>query len=215
MKQEISLIAGLMQQRGTLSITHIGSLLSMLGIVTACGVTLSSDAPVPIVRPLILALAPLVLLVRLNVESLAMLQQIVCFYLVAILFNEAHLRYISFVVLSRTVSVSVGVVPLAFCVLGYVFEKTESCDLSPSVGSRGAWCGWVAMAALVLAHAVVLILLLHRFYGYGYEHSLGALGHLSMYIVLFAVLHRRIAEPWFRYALGVLMAAFYAIYSIM
>jgi len=215
MRQEIGAVTRRKPLPWALVITHSGALLSLLGVLVACGLMLSSKLSVPIPRPLILALGPLVLLLRWNVPWLIPLRQIVCLYLVAILFNEVHLRYVSFVVLSRTVSVSLAVGPLTLCILGFVLGRTPSRHPSSWVGAPGLWYGWIGTAAVVLAHAVVLALVLHKLYGYGYEHTQAALGHLSMYIVLFAVLYDRLAERWFSGAVGVLVAVSYTLNSIL
>jgi len=184
--------------------------LPVLAIAAACATAFMKGLPIAIERPGVLIVASILILLPSRRELVRILQSVTALYLVCVLVNEAHLRYLAIPGLSAGIRISCSVVPLALLAAGYLADRwiTRGSDGRSLLSSlRGAW---LLAGGIVIAHMAVLGLLLHRFYGYGYEQDLRVLGSLALYYLVFLGAWRPLGRPWVRRAAGLILAIFYA-----
>ena len=191
-------------------VTAAAACLPVLAIAAACAAAFMKGLPIVIERPSVLIAASILILLPSRRELVRILQSVTALYLVCVLINEAHLRYVAIPGLSAGIRISCSVVPLALLATGCLADRwtTYGSDGRSLLSSlRGAW---VLAGGIVIAHMAVLGLLLHRFYGYGYEQDLRVLGSLALYYLVFLGAWRPLGRPWVRRAAGLLLIIFYA-----
>lgn len=191
-------------------VTVAAACLPVLAIAAACAAAFMKGLPIVIERPSVLIAASILILLPSRRELVRILQSVTALYLVCVLINEAHLRYMAIPGLSPRIRISCSVVPLALLAAGYLADRwtTPGSDGRSLLSSlRGAW---VLAGGIVVAHIAVLGLLLHRFYGYGYEQDLRVLGSLALYYLVFLGAWRPLGRPWVRRTVGLILISFYA-----
>ncbi len=184
--------------------------LPVLAMTATCVAAFMKGSPIAVERPGVLIAALILVLVPSRCELVRTLQSITALYLVCVLVNEAHLRYLAIPGLSARIRISCSVVPLVLFAAGYLADRwaTHAGDGRSLLSSlRGAW---LLAGGVVIAHMAVLGLLLHRFYGYGYEQDLQVLGSLALYYLVFLGAWRPLGRPWVRRAIGLILLIFYA-----
>ena len=188
----------------------VAACLPVLAIAAACATMFMKGLPIAIERPSVLIAASILILLPSRRERVQILQSVTALYLVCVLINEVHLRYLAIPGLSSGIRISCSVVPLALFAAGCLVDRwtTHAGDgrFLPS-----SLCGaWLLAGGIVIAHMAVLGLLLHRFYGYGYEQDLWVLGTLALYYLVFLGAWRPLGRPWVRRAAGLVLLIFYA-----
>ncbi len=183
--------------------------LPVVAMTAACATAFMKGLPIAIERPGVLIAASILILVPFRREVIRIIQRVTALYLVWALIHEAHLRYLAIPGLSGGIRISCSMVPLAFFAAGYLADRwaTHASDGRSLLSSlRGAW---LLAGGIVIAHMAVLGLLLHRFYGYGYEQDLRVLGSLALYYLVFLGAWRPLGRPWVRRAIGLILVIFY------
>jgi len=188
----------------------IGFSLSATAIITACYVCLTSEMPVPIVHPEILAVASLFLLIPFasnhNAEKL---QKITAFYLVSVLVNELSQQNFQLQSNAIGVTISYGFPVFLLCAIAYVAEKISAADKFHNSAIIDTLPAWLFAAAIIILHMAFLTPILIRFYGYGYERNITVLGNLCLYLLLFIALWGKLGNPCFLRFAGVILTLFY------
>jgi Ca2+/Na+ antiporter len=86
--------------------------------------------------------------------------------------------------------------------------------IAPEGADRDIVSCWYIAFAMIAGHMMVLALLLKGFYGYGYERDVPVLGNLSLYLLLFLLIWRRLDSTAFRRLAGVALLIFYITVTI-
>ncbi len=143
-----------------------------------------------------------------------LLQKVVGLCLIAVLFSQVYAQYITISIASRRISISRSVGPFLLCVLGSVLmwrrphASADIADQSPLLRA------WLVAFGIIIAHMVVLALLLHKFYGYGYENNLRVLAHFSLHFLLFLALWNPLGRPNARWFMGFILMGLYVIIAM-
>jgi hypothetical protein len=158
--------------------------LPVLGVVAACWLSFSSNMPVPIERPWLLALGALAAMLPFTSPRAQVLQGILVFYLMSIPMSELSTRYFTVTIAARPVGICYSFLVLCLCGIGYVAGRLVS---QPADLNR-KWPTLVPVYALALAviaaHMLGLSALLTHVYGYGFERDPSTLGQVSLYLLL-------------------------------
>ena len=192
-------------------IERLGVGLSVTGVLVVALTAMLCPVPIPIERPWILAIASSLLLVPAREHRFVLLQRFIGLYLIAVLFNQVYDQYATVSIASRQIGISRSVGPLLLCAAGSVlmwFRPKESIDVARRARLLWAWCTALGIA---MAHLLILALLLHRFYGYGYENDFRVLAHLALYFLLFLVLKRPLDHRGSRILSGLTLLVSYAV----
>jgi hypothetical protein len=181
--------------------------LPVLAVATACVGTMRVGVPIAIEKPSLLIVASILIVVPSRRERIRALQGVMALYLICIPMNEIHLRYFS--VLGPGIRASCSAVPLTLLAVAYLADWSLRPDAEKpwTSGFRDAW---LLAGGIILAHMAVLGLLLHRFYGYGYEQDLRVLGSLALYFLIFLTSRRPLSRPYVRQAIGLILVVFFA-----
>jgi len=181
--------------------------LPVVAVAAACGIAAAGDLPLPIQRPWVLVVASILIAIPSRRPHVRLLQQIVALYLICVCINEAHLRYLWFSVGVLSVSLAYSAIPLLVFAAGYVANRRAARAADGALRS-GLMSGWLVAAGVVLAHMAVLAVLLHRFYGYGYEHDLAVLGNLALYVLVFLTAWPQLSDTRRRLAIALVLLIF-------
>ena len=194
--------ATIAHSRNTPDMASLGRLaataLPVLGILAACWLSFSSDMPVTIERPWLLALGALAAMLPLTSPQAELLQSMLVFYLMSIPVSELCTRYFTTSVAARPIGICYSVVVLCLCGLGYVAGRLVPWpeDLNRQ------WPTLVPAYALALvvvaAHMLGLSALLIRIYGYGFERDVNTLGQISLYLLLLLFCWGSLGRAWTR-----------------
>ncbi len=185
--------------------------LSLTGVLAVGLTAMFSRISVPIERPWVLAIASAFLLVPVREHRVVLLQKVVGLYLIAVLFNQVFAQYVTISIASQRISISRSVGPFLLCALGAILmwrrphASADTADQSPLLRA------WLIAFAIIITHMLVLALLLHHFYGYGYENNFRVLAHLSLHFLLFLVLMRSLDHYGFRILSGLALIVTYTI----
>ena len=68
---------------------------------------------------------------------------------------------------------------------------------------------WIMAVVLITVHLLALLWMLREFYGYGHEHDLKVLGHITLYLLLFIMLWPYLKHLRCRQIAGFVLAVFY------
>jgi hypothetical protein len=203
-------IATKCRQAGAAEVTTaVGFCFSLAGVIAACLLCLLSKARITVERPALLVLAALLILVPFKSQAAVLLQKIVVFYLFGVVVNESASRYIHIALISGGVSVSYTAVVVLLCAIGYLLGKLNSGKTTVTGGKSELLWGWALALGIIIVHIVVLAVLLNRFYGYGHERDLNALGGLCLYVLLFVFIWHKLANMRFRQTVGLVLVLFY------
>ena len=182
MKERIVAYSRRQMRTGTI-VKTLAFCLPIMAVVLACSLSFSLQMPISIEKPIILVLGAIFILIPLKFEVIARLQQIIGFYLIVVVVSQLSSNYFTPPLLPAGISVSYSIIVLFLCTTGYFLEKIDS--HSPLKTSSGnVMHSWLFALAIIVAHMVLLSLVLHRFYGYGYEQNLAVLGNLILYFLL-------------------------------
>ena len=184
--------------------------LPIMAVVLACSLSFSLQMPISIEKPVILVLGAIFILIPLKVEVIARLQQITGFYLIIVVVSQLSSNYFTPPLLPAGISVSYSIVFLFLCTTGYFLEKIGS-HRPLNTSSGNILHSWLSVLAIIVVHMVLLSLVLHKFYGYGYERNLAVLGKLILYFLLFLVLWKKLYESHLRQCIGLIMTIFYLV----
>lgn len=184
--------------------------LPVLAVAAACVGTMRVGVPIAIEKPSVLIVASILIVVPSRRERIRALQGVMALYLICIPMNEVHLRYFSILGLSPGIRASCSAVPLSLLAAGHLADRLlrHGGERPLTSGLRAAW---LLAGGIIMAHMAVLGLLLHRFYGYGYEQDLRVLGSLALYFLVFLTCRRPLSRPYVRQAIGLILVAFFAV----
>ena len=191
--------------RAAAAVAAVG--LPALAVAVACVGTLRVGVPLAIEEPGVLLVASILIVIPSRRERIRALQGVMALYLICIPMNEIHLRYFS--ILGPGIRASCSAVPLTLLAAAHLADRS----LRP--GAERPWtsalcAAWLLAGGIILAHMAVLGLLLHRFYGYGYEQDLRVLGSLALYFLVFLTSRRPLSRPYVRQAIGLILVVFFA-----
>jgi len=199
------------RDRGVLSLALSENLavgVMLLGIVAACVAAWFSKIPIPIEQPAVLAVAATFLLIPSTSHTLVILGNIIGIYLLAVPFNEIYARYAAIPLGSSALVISYSLWPLLLCAAGSLLMR-RYVSMTENPGGSAMLGAWLAAIVILLAHMIVLAILFHATYGYGYEDDLQVLAHLSLYFLLFLVFWQPLGHRTFRQPAAIILAAFY------
>lgn len=183
--------------------------LILSGIAGACVLAWFSRVATPIERPILLAAAALVLLVPSRGQTPALLRKVVGIYLIAVPFNEIYSQYAVLPFGAGGLAISYSVGPFLLCGLGCLWLRFRQRHAEESPGWSPLLTAWLLALGLVVAHMIVLAILFHATYGYGYEDDFPVLAHLSLCFLLFLLLWRSLDRRALRLSAGLFLTAFY------
>lgn len=185
--------------------------LPLISLVIACRLTFLPHWSFTIEKPFILLAGSLFVIIPFKTENIITLQRIITFYLFCIVVNQIAAQYFSLPIFSMNISYSAVV--LLLCGIAFFLGKvclitTEilQTDKNPTIIS-----GWIVAFAVIIIHMLFLSLILKKVYGYGYESSLNVLGNLSLYLLLFLTLWKKLKELRFRQSFGLILIIFFII----
>lgn len=184
--------------------------LPIIALVIACTFNFFSQILVSIEQPVILIFGALFILLPLRSEAIITLQKIIGFYLFCVIVNQFSLHYFSFSFMSLNTSISYSAIVLSLCATGYILGKVNSSTTQQENEGGDIISSWILALSIVIIHIILLSLILNKFYGYGYERNLNALGNLCLYFLLFIVLWNKFDILRFRLSTGLILA----IYSV-
>ncbi len=197
----------LLTVRRTVAIVGFG--LPILAAVVACIRALLVPLPIVIERPAALVVAAILTLAPLRRQSIEILQRVVVVYLLCIVVNEVHLQYVKIAILPLDIRIAGSALPLALLIAGWLADRRTS----PGTQERDSpelLTGWLVAGGVILAHMAVLAVLLHVFYGYGYEEDIHVLGGFALYFLVFLACWRPLRQTRLRQAVGLVLTLFYA-----
>jgi len=188
----------------------IGFSLSATAMIIACYVCLTSEMPVPIEHPVILAAASLFLLIPFTSNhNTKKFQKIIGFYLISVLVNELSLQNFQLRGNFINTTISYNFPVFLLCTIAYMVEKISAADSFQNSTIIDTLPAWLFAAAIIILHMAFLIPMLIRFYGYGYERNITVLGNLCLYLLLFIALWGKLSKPCFLRFTGVILTLFY------
>jgi len=186
----------------------LGLFLPVLAVIVACCINLLREMTIPVDRPVILVLGSISMLVPFRSELPNTLQKIVGLYMVGVLVDGLSLQYFQVPFLLSHISVSCSMIVVLLCAVGYLCDRTGSDDTVGGVERSGVMGGWMLVFVIVAFHMAFLSVLLHKFYGYGYERDLSVLGRLCLCFLLFITLWEKLGRLRFRQCIGLILAVF-------
>ncbi len=191
----------------------IGLMLS--GIAGACVLAWFSRMPVPIERPIVLAIAAFLLLLPSTGQTLMILRKVVAVYLIGVPFNEIYAQYAVVPIASGGLTISYSAGPCLLCALGSLLLWSRR--RGPAAESPG-WApmltAWLLAFAIIVAHMIALAVLFHTAYGYGYENDRLVLAHLSLCFLLFLMFWRPLDRRDLRVPAACVLTAFYLLLTL-
>ena len=204
-------VNGQRQLRTRLIVKTLAFCFTIIAVILLCSLSLSLLMPISIEMPAVLVLGAIFMLIPLRSEVIARLQQIIGFYLIAVIVNQLSSNYFTLPLLSTSVSVSYSILVLFLFSIGYFLEEIGSIHRPMNIIVGDVLHGWLLALSIVIIHISLLSLVLHRFYGYGYERNLAVLGNFTLYFLLFLVLWRNLYRSNLRCYIGLIMTIFYLI----
>jgi len=186
-----------------------GFCLPLLAVIAACCISLSSQMPIPIAKPVVFVLASFSILVPFKSTSANTLQKVVVFYLVGVLVNELVPQYFPTPLPFMRINVSYSTVVLFLCAIGYFAGRVNSTNTMQSTDRTNILRGWILALAILIIHMAALGFALYKFYGYGYERNLSVVGNLCLYFLLFLLLWDKLDKLRFRQCLGLILGVYY------
>lgn len=202
-------VGGPRQQSPQFMITLFGFCLSALAVIVACSISFFSKTGIQVANPCVLLLGSLFMLVPPKSGFLSQLQQIIGLYIICVPVNLSTEHSFQICPFSYDLSVSSTAVILLLCVAGYLVGRVRSANGPNSLAKPDILRGWLLALSVVVLHAVILRLILGRFYGYGCERTLSALGTLCLYFLLFIVLWPKLESTRFRQGMGLILGLYY------
>jgi len=190
-----------------LTLTTLG--LSLSAVIIACIICLSRQMEIPIENPLILVVASFFLLPLFKSNSLATLQKLIAFYLIAVIVNEISLQHFQLRILSMDLGVSWSMPVLLLFMTACIANRLGSTKKKTQPQCRHISTAWVLALVLIISHMIVLGPILHKFYGYGYRHDLPVAGNLCLYLLLFLSVWKSLDRLWLRRFTALVLALFF------
>ena len=191
----------------------VGSIIFILSIIIACLVCLFSS-PFTIVNPLMLLFASAFILIPFRNQSLCILQQIICFYMIAVAINQLAPQYIELSMISSQIIVSKAAVFLLICSSGIIFDRMKEPELQQDPFRKVLIYSSCIGFLIISIHIILLYLLLRKFYWYGYEHNINVLGNIFLYLILFLLTWKKIGNIRQRQYVGLIFGAFFLFLTI-
>ena len=186
-----------------------GITLSLLSVAVSSFV-LFITRPVVIKRPVILLLASIFGLINFRkLQSLALLQKIVMLYLICVLFNQLSLQFVHFPLGQTRITFPASLGFLSLLLIGYILINRAQCNWLITTRNKGLFLSWGTSFVIIVVHVLLLILMLKKFYGHGYEHDLNVLGSLSLYFLVFFFSWPLLDVEFFRKVSAAVFAALY------
>ena len=166
--------------------------------------------PVPIERPLILLLGSFLCLFNFKkLWSLVLLQKIILLYLICILFNQLLLLFVRIPLGQTCLTFPASFWALILLLAGFVLIKAAKIDSPITARERDLFIGWAACFGLIVSHMMLLIMMLSKFYGYGYGHNLKVIKSLYLYFSVFIFSWSQLDSVHFRQITAAVFAALY------
>jgi hypothetical protein len=187
--------------------------LCIIAVTIACILVYFTKAPIPITTPLVLLFASAFLMMPFRNHSIALLQRIIGIYLVAVLVNELSLLYLDIRIGNLNINMSYSTCIVAICFLSFLVSTIDS-DGSTLDKKKWRLSPTILAIAVILIHMLVLLFLLKRFYGYGYEHNIKVLGHICQYLLVAFFLWDKFNNIRFRQCVGLTYTIFSLAYTI-
>jgi hypothetical protein len=125
--------------------------------------------------------------------------------LVCVVVNEISSQYFRLFFLPSNLRLSWSIVVVVPCAIGYFLGRATQKKRVKGIKGLSLKSGWTLGLAIVVIHMLVLIPLLARFYGYGYERNLSTLGQLGLYLLLFLCFWEKLDGFRFRQILGLVL----------
>lgn len=210
-------IADHQTQNRTKAVSNIVSFCSfMAAVISACLVCSFSRLSVPIENPEMLLLASILLLPSFKANArINTLQRLTAFYLIAVLVNQLSFQYFSISLLGIKTNVSQSTAVLLLFVVGFVAENTRPSDSFACTDNKDFLHSWFLTFAILGVHMLLLVFLLKKFYGYGYDLNLTVIGNICLYFLLFVFSWPRLGNLRFRQCLGSIFILFFAALTII
>ena len=199
------------QRNGIMSagLRRVGFTFSLMAVMVSSFATFFTR-PVPIERPLILLLGLFLGLLNFKkLWSLVLLQKIILLYLICILFNQLSLQFVRIPLGQASLTFPASFGALILLLAGFALIKAAQIDSLIAARDRVLFPGWAACFGLIVLHMLLLILMLRKFYGYGYEHNLKVIKSLYLYFLVFLFSWRQLDSVRFRQIMAAVFAALY------
>jgi len=142
-------------------------------------------------------------------NSLATLQKLIAFYLIAVIVNEISLQHFQLRILSMDLGVSWSMPVLLLFMTACIANRLGSTKKKTQPQCRHISTAWVLALVLIISHMIVLGPILHKFYGYGYRHDLPVAGNLCLYLLLFLSVWKSLDRLWLRRFTALVLALFF------
>jgi len=190
-------------------VTAVGFCLSLSAVIAACLLCLVTKFRIPIERPILLVVASVFVLLPCRRQAANTLQKVTVFYLVGVPVNELAQQSFQIPFLPGNISVSYCTVVLLLCAAGYLLGAKGLTNKPQAAGGTNILTGWLLAFVIIIIHIFFLSLILHKFYGYGYERNMSVIGNLCLYFLLFIFLWKMFDRQRFRQIIGLILAVFY------
>ena len=168
-------------------ISKLRSRLAILCAGAAIGLTAVvylTETTARIHYPVILFCAGLFIGLLTKWDSVVLLQKAACFYLIGTFVNLAGFEPMVMNLFNEEVTTSYSVIVVFLWAFAFLFGRFDIVTFTRS--NLKKFCIVILPpVGIITGHILVLYPLLARFYGYGFEHNLGTLKNISLFVLLF------------------------------
>lgn len=161
-------------------------------------------------RPAVFLAASLLVLFQFKENNaFSILQKIILFYMIGMLFNQLNESFVHLQSFSIHLSLIV-MIPLAISFICFKFKKSNRSFIE----TNALLTSWTVVFGIIILHMLFLFLLLKYIYGYGYDRYFNVLANLCLYFLIFIFTWEQLNNIYIRRSMAVSFIVFFTLIMI-